>query len=103
MGVGAAVWWAPHWCWDIVDHMVTGYTKNNLQQFWKTLGPCWAAVCAAANVVVGLMASHLTIYGIELNLETLSVIFFCSGVEGFKQPDLNSRDRKLSTFFLRTL
>jgi hypothetical protein len=29
------VWW---W-WDIVDHMVTGYTDYNLQQFWKTLGP----------------------------------------------------------------
>ena len=64
--------------------MVTGYTKNNLQQFWKTLGPCWAAVCAAANVVVGPMASE-PFGNIELNLEALSVIFFfCSGVEGFK-------------------
>ena len=63
--------------------MVTGYTKNNLQQFWKTLGPCWAAVCAAANVVVGPMASE-PFGNIELNLEALSVIFFfCSGVEGF--------------------
>ena len=36
---------------NIVDHMVTGYTNNNLQQFWKTWGPLmgWLSVCTTPS------------------------------------------------------
>lgn len=44
---------------NIVDHMVTGYTDNNLQQFWKTCGPFFGWLCTtSANLMVWPMANH---------------------------------------------
>lgn len=49
-------WWWQCW-WDKVDHMVTGYTDYNLQQFWKTLGPILGGSLYLISQSYGLVAN----------------------------------------------